>query len=59
MDPRYNALAQLWELQGYDRRQPVRTSRPRGTIRPLIGGMLVRLGSRLAGQPLILQGGHR
>jgi hypothetical protein len=59
MDPRYCVLTQLWELQRYNQTQPVRVQRPRRTIRPRIGGMLVRLGSRLAEQPLILQGGHQ
>jgi hypothetical protein len=60
MDPRYYAFAQLWDLQRYDRLQPTHVAGPaRQRIRPRIGGMLVRLGSRMAGQPMILQGGHQ
>lgn len=58
MDPRYYAFAQLCDR----RREAAEQRLARELQRPLratVGEMLMRLGSRMAGQPLIRQGGHQ
>jgi hypothetical protein len=58
MDPRYNAFAQLWERRRVAEQDRLAREFQR-PLRATMGEMLMRLGSRMAGQPLIRQGGHQ